>query len=189
MNGGIGMEEEQDLKTMVDEDIVNCEYIWKAFSHDKEQMEHLFHTLLFRYLDLIDGFAKDIRVISNYESPPVMAEVYRLNVSLLSERLKAFKENGYVNEGLDDYYIRAEEEHVPLIMDFTLVRLEIGVMENLSLAEREEIMNKITMMESICSKVVPKRKKWEMLRAYVVWISGKDVNIAMKILPLFLKIN
>ena len=34
-----------------------------------------------------------------------------------------------------------------------------------------------------------KKERWEMLREHLVWLSGKDVAVAMKILPLFFRIN
>ena len=53
----------------------------------------------------------------------------------------------------------------------------------------EEIMEKLAMIEEICSLPLTRKKKWDKLREYIVWISGKDVKIAMKLLPLFLKIR
>ena len=44
-------------------------------------------------------------------------------------------------------------------------------------------------METICAQVTPKKERWEMLREHLVWLSGKDVTVAMKILPLFFRIN
>ena len=34
-----------------------------------------------------------------------------------------------------------------------------------------------------------KKEKWEELRKHLVWLSGKDVTVAMKLLPLFFRIN
>ena len=69
------------------------------------------------------------------------------------------------------------------------MRLEIGMMQGLSLAEREDIMVHLDAMEPICAQVTPKKERWEMLREHLVWLSGKDVTVAMKILPLFFRIN
>ena len=73
--------------------------------------------------------------------------------------------------------------------DFTTVRLDIGMMECLSRSEREDIMGHLDAMENICARVMTKKEKWEALRAHLVWLSGKDVTVAMKLGPLFFRIN
>ena len=93
------------------------------------------------------------------------------------------------NEGLIEYSIAKEREELNFNADFTTVRLEIGMMQGLSLAEREDIMVHLDAMETICAQVTPKKERWEMLREHLVWLSGKDVTVAMKILPLFFRIN
>ena len=55
--------------------------------------------------------------------------------------------------------------------------------------EKEEIMMKLDEMEEICAQVVPRSKKWESLREYLIWVSGKEADVAMEILPLFFRIN
>ena len=67
------------------------------------------------------------------------------------------------------------------------VRLED--LASLSLGEREEIMEHMDAMEMICSRVMTQKEKWEALREHLVWLSGKDVTVAMKLLPLFFRIN
>ena len=62
-------------------------------------------------------------------------------------------------------------------------------MSDISPNEREEIIMKIDDIESIVSSVTTKKNKWYALRPYIVWASGKEVNIAMLILPLIMKIN
>ena len=73
-------------------------------------------------------------------------------------------------------------------MDFTAVRLSIGMMEEISSIEKEEVIVKLGEIEEICSLPLTRKRKWDKLRQYIVWISGKDVKIALKVLPLFLKI-
>ena len=72
--------------------------------------------------------------------------------------------------------------------DFTSVRLDLGLME-ISRSEREDIIRHLDEMEEICSQVMTKKEKWEALREHLVWLSGKDVAVAMKLLPLFFRIN
>ena len=103
--------------------------------------------------------------------------------------MKGFRENGYRNEGLAEYYIRRDRQELNFDADFTTVRLEIGMMQTLSTAEREDILAHLEAMEAICAQVMPKQERWEELREHLVWLSGKDATVAMKVLPLFFRIN
>ena len=186
------MPEEKDIRTMIDEDIDRVERVWEASSYEKyyrQVLEFYFRLLLEHYAERIEGFTKRLKVIQPYEDIADMAENYRENVRTLLERMKLFRENGYSNEGLIEYSIAKEREELNFNADFTTVRLEIGMMQGLSLAEREDIMVHLDAMETICAQVTPKKERWEMLREHLVWLSGKDVTVAMKILPLFFRIN
>ena len=104
--------------------------------------------------------------------------------------MKLFQQNNYSNDGLFDLYLEQERAKDTIIteMDFTEVRLSIGMMEEISSIEKEEVIEKLGEIEEICSLPLTRKRKWDKLRQYIVWISGKDVKIALKVLPLFLKI-
>lgn len=180
--------EEKGIRQMVDEDIAHSQALWAEYSYDKEKMAELFRELLLRYDEKIEGFHEDLWVIQNRESSADAAAIYRHNIRLLLERLEGFRENGYTNEGLLEYYIRKEQRQIDLMANFTSVRLAFGMRQMMPL-EKEEIMERLDEMEEICSMPVPKGKKWEMLRGHLVWLSGKDVETALQILPLFFRIN
>ena len=185
------MTEEKKLQRMIEKDLEEYERVWKQFSYDVDEMETLFRMLISHYIHKINGFAEDIEVICDYEKAGEKIEVYRKNISLLVERIKLFQQNGYKNEGLLELYLKQEKEKdmIAVETDFTAVRLNIGMMKEISPMEKEEIMEKLAMIEEICSLPLKRKKKWDKLREYIVWISGKDVKIAMKLLPLFLKIR
>lgn len=182
------MKEEKDICSMVDEDIVYAQTVWKASSYDIEVLEKLFYRLTERYKERIEGFSKGLQVVQPYESPAALAEIYRENIKLLVERLQGFRENQYSNEGLTEYYIRKDWQEMHLDMDFTAVRLELGMME-LSVTELEEIAEHLNDMEAICARVATQKEKWEGMREHLLWLSGKKVGVAVKLLPLFFKIN
>ncbi|MBQ7757487.1 hypothetical protein [Anaerotignum sp.] len=183
------MTEEKDIRTMIDEDIAHVETVWEASSYDSEAMEGLFQLLLEHYTEEIDGFTKGLRVIQPYEDTADMAKIYRENVQVLLERMKGFRENNYSNEGLMEYYMLKDRQELDFEADFTTVRIDLGMMECLSRSEREDIMVHLDAMEDICAQVMTKKEKWEALRGHLVWLSGKDVTVAMKVLPLFFRIN
>jgi len=181
---------QEDWSKIVDEDIRWCEETWDAYSYDKDIMGELYHVLLSRYTDVIVGFDKDMLVISPYDSVSTTAEIYRRNVALILQRLKEFRANGYTNTGLEEYRLRNEDvDPVSFDMNFAQVRLSISQMDGLSLIERDEILKKLEQMEDICNLPITKREKWDMMRGYVIWVSGRDLNVAIKILPLFLKMT
>ncbi|WMI81494.1 hypothetical protein [Anaerotignum sp. MB30-C6] len=180
--------EQKDFCQKVDEDIDRSRATWDAYSYDEEEMSVLFRYLVNTYKDKIEGFCIGLKVIQPYEKSALKAEAYRENIKKMVKRLEGFRYNGYQNEGLLDYYLKLEHSDLSLDVDFTDLRLEIGLMENISKYEKDEIIEKLGEMEDICSQVLFKRQKWERMREYLVWLSGKDVDIALKILPIFFKI-
>lgn len=181
--------EKKDFCRRVDEDIDRSRETWDAYSYDEEKMSILFRYLVNTYKDQIDGFCDGLRVIQPYEIPALQAEAYRENIKKMVGHLEGFRRNGYQNDGLLEYYLDLEHNEISMDVDFTELRLDIGMMETISKYEKDEIIEKLGEMEEICSKVLFKRKKWDLMREYLVWLSGKDVEIALKILPIFFKIN
>ncbi len=182
------MEQNQTIKEMILEDLKTCETIWNAYSHDWEKLSDLFFRLLHRYDDKIEGFDEGLCVIQEQEASAESAAICRQNIKTLTKRLKAFLANNCSNEGLTEYYINQEQSNIDFHADFTSVRLSLGML-SLAPQETEEIMEKLGAMEEICAQVVPRSKKWDALREYLIWLSGKSAEIAMLILPLFFRIN
>lgn len=185
------MIEEKNLQQMIEEDLEQCEIVWTQFYDNKETMESLFLMLISHYIDRINGFAENIEVLNGWEKVSQQIEICRRNILLLIERIKLFQQNGYSNEGLLDLYLKQEREKeiITIETDFSAVHLSISMMNELSSTEKEEIIQKLEEIEEICSLPITRKRQWDKLRQYVVWISGKDVRVAMKLLPLFLKIQ
>lgn len=189
--GAIGVIEEKELQEMIENDFAQYEIVWTQYYDNKDIVEALFLMLIGHYIDKINGFAEDIEVLSGYETIEQQVEVCRKNILLLIERMKLFQKNNYSNDGLLDLYVKQENEKdiITIEMDFTATKLSISLMEGIPSLEKEEIVRKLGEMEQICNLPLTRKRKWDKLRQYVVWISGKDVKIAMKVLPLFLKIQ
>lgn len=189
--GAIDMVEEKELQDMIENDFAQYEIVWTQYYDDKDIVEALFLMLIGHYIDRINGFAEGIEVLSGYETIEQQVEVCRKNILLLIERMKLFQKNNYSNDGLLDLYVKQENEKdiITVEMDFTATKLSISLMEGIPSLEKEEIVRKLGEMEQICNLPLTRKRKWDKLRQYVVWISGKDVKIAMKLLPLFLKIQ
>ena len=91
---------EYELKRMVNNDIEYCKKEWDKYSFDWERMGTLFERILHKYINIIDGFDKGMKVISGYEKKNKSGDTYRDNLMLAISRLEAFRDNGYKNEGL-----------------------------------------------------------------------------------------
>lgn len=182
-----------DIKQMVDDDILYCKEFWKNYSHDKDKMEELFNHMLFKYIDKIEYIAKDLNVISNYEHSGEIASIYRTNMRIIIDRLENFRDNHYSNDGLREYYLNMDSSASNwgnrLNVSFNEVRLSILQMKEISVYEKDSIIDKIDTIEDIIMQKRTKKERWDMLRPHIFWLSGKDVNVGMKILPLFLKLD
>lgn len=183
------MVNENDLNLVVDEDILYCKSVWSKYSHDAEQMERLFNTMLFKYVDVIEGFADGMEVISAYEEKAKIAEALRNNVDLIIKRLEIIKALGYKCQSLRDYYLSEDVKGCVVNVGFNEARRYFSESTQIGIIEKKEITDKIDEIEEICISVETKRGKWDKLRPYVIWTSGKDVEIAMLILALIQKIN
>jgi len=182
-----------NLKQEVDCDLNYCKEIWEKYSHDMTVMEPLFNKMMFKYLNIIENFDKDLKVVSAYEENSKKAETCRSNISAIINKLEDFKNNGYNNERLFEYYINFDDESLSIDeisrLGFNEARMFLSESEKISEKEKREICDKIDEIERIYRMIAPKSKKWELLRPYVMWVSGKDVNIAMLILSLMFKIE
>lgn len=145
------------MRTLIEEDLQHSQEIWESYSHDKEKLGELFQLLLQHYDGKIDGFDEDLWVIQDREDCADMAEVYRKNIRHLMERLEAFRDNGYSNEGLMEYYIRKEQKDIDYSADFTSVRISLG-MAKLPAREKEEIMMKLTKWKKFVPKWFPEAR-------------------------------
>ena len=50
--------------------------------------------------------------------------------------------------------------------------------------EKEEISSKLDEIETVCTSEMEPTEKWNKLRPYVMWLSGKSLAVASRILPL-----
>lgn len=178
-----------ELVIKIEEDISKSTELLKQASYDIDQMSKLFHYLMSSYESVIDGFCSGLRISQPFDSAADQAKVYNSNVALLIDRLIGFRENRFDNTGLMEYYLKKDYSKIAVDVNFHDLRMDIGMFNKISHLEKQEIITKIGEIEEICSKVAFKKEKWELLREYMVWLSGKDVDVVMKVLPIFLQIN
>lgn len=180
---------EYELKRMVNKDIEYCKNEWEDYSFDWERMRDLFDKMIYKYSEIIDDFDKSMNVISPYEKENKCGDTYRDNVSLIIKRLERFRDNDFKNDGLND---ESNPEHNILYYDkskFDEVRLFFERSMQLSDAQKMEAVQKLDEMEEICASNIQPTEKWDTLRPYVMWLTGKNLIIVSHILPLIMLIK
>ena len=102
---------------------------------------------------------------------------------------EAFRDNGYKNEGLHKEKNRDFNIIVYDRDEFDEARLCIERCERISREEKEEVSDRLDQIEEICTSSDNPTVKWEKLRPHVMWLSGKKLVIASRILPLLTMID
>lgn len=176
-------------KMMLDDDIKQSRQIFSQYPNDINRLEGLFNMLILRYSEIIDGLSDGLDVMTVFEDGKKTAENYKNNVRKVIQRLEIFRANNYSNEAVKEYFINEGVEGRLYDLSFDETKKAILNMNGLKNSEKEEILIKIDEIREIVESTNTKRGKWCALRPYVIWISGKDVYIAMLILPLILRIN
>ena len=103
---------------------------------------------------------------------------------VVSSRKEGYRTDGLVRHALKDGVEGASYQYT-----FPEVRKIISEDETRSVFERNDLMDRIDQIETICRSLESKKHKWDQLRPYVVWLAGKDVKTAMLLLPLLQSIN
>ena len=177
-----------ELKRMVNRDIEYCKNEWDEHSFDWERMGALFDEMLNRYADVIDGFDDDLKVINPYEINNAGGCTFRDNIQIIIEKLEKFRDNDFSNDGLNAD-INSDYKIYPYSREkFDEARLVIAKNEQIDEKTREEVAEKIDEIETICQGDEKVSEKWDNLRPYMMWLSGKNLVIASQIMPLMMMI-
>ena len=180
---------EYEVKRMVNRDIEYCKQQWENHSFDWEVMGELFWQMMNRYINIIDGFEKDMKIISAYEKKNDSGDTYRHNVQIIIKRLEAFRDNGFKNEGLNREFNKDFKIWRYEMDEFNDVRRVLDENEVLDSDEKEEISLKLDEIEAICASDENPTDKWEKLRPYVVWLSGKNLVVASQIFSVIMNMG
>lgn len=175
---------EYELKRMVNGDIEYCKKEWEDYSFDWERMGELFEKMIYKYTGVIDDFDKGMKVISSYEKKNKSGDTYRENVSLIINRLERFRDNGFKNEGLNN---EINPEHNIMFYDkseFDEARLFFERSVYLNDEQKSDAVEKLDEIEEICSSGIQPTEKWDKLRPYIMWLTGKNLIVVSHILPL-----
>lgn len=182
--------ERNPLHAQIDSDIYYCDTQWTSFSYDTESMEKLQHRLLSCYQDVIDQFAQGLKTVSAYESSGKRAETYRENVTVLLQRMKRYQSQGYQNKEKKWWDSLSAKEYLDQVRQAcNQARYDVSTNQGLSSSEKKSIEKKLEELEDIMTFQEERHCKWEAIRPYLIWISGKSEDVFLAILPVLLKIK
>lgn len=79
--------------------------------------------------------------------------------------------------------------NVNLNVTFEQVRSQIKDMTSLTDEQTNEVLAKVDEIEDVVNGNGNKKSKWEKIKPVLVWLADKSFDVAMKLLPLLLKIQ
>lgn len=167
----------------VERDIERCRDVLENYSNDKKKLSSAFYEIMPKYIK-VEGFSKDLQVVDDYASPKDCIQIYKSNITLIRNRLEDFLANKC--EGLSKASVKNPEK---IEESFEEAKLQINNLVSVSDSAKADILKKLDEIKDICLSEISRTEKWDSLRPYVMWISGKDIDTAQIFLPLILKIN
>ncbi len=177
------------MKAIIDEDLQNSKHLLEKHGNDLKKMSALFDSLILKYKNIVNNISDNLDVIFTFDSDKQKADIYKNNINKIVSRLETFKYCSYNNELLAKHYINEGVLGHIEQLSFDETKNIINKMEQLSKYEKDDIIKNINDIESIISSVDTKKNKWYSLRPYLLWASGKEVDVAILILSLIIKIN
>ena len=187
----------QEFRRMVEEDIKKCE----AAIQTKKDVDSVLSELTGKYSKVSDNFPEIHRNIMLERRYPEISingiisikgflEAFLLNdcqdYRLHNDAENRSKESINVNINNTN---KNENNNTNIISSFQEAKSRIEQMSALQDDEIEEILAKITELESIISSEERKSKKWEKAKSILAWIANRSFDVAMTMLPLFMKLS
>lgn len=180
---------------MVDEDI---EKINNAESLSVGDCLKLHRSLDGRYQSCIKGWGKGLwgfmynHNMLSYSCISNDKEALIQNMQLMKGKLETFK------HGLNAVAIPEKSSTNITFNNNNNINFEVSfshavsnIQDNGSLTNEEtkEILDKISFLEDVYKSKESNKSKWEKVKPVIKWVADKSFDVAMQILPLFLKLK
>ena len=188
-----------EFKAFVQNDINRIENILKE-NITKDDLLNLHREIDGRYQSCILNWYQGLDPVYYFKDKPAILDYDRLS----GYGDKYIKENlSMMKSKLETYIFGMNAVYVPeapsttvnvntsvnLNITFEQVRSQIEDMTSLTDEQTEEILNKISEIEATVNSAGTKKSKWEKIKPVLTWLADKSFDVAMKILPLILKVN
>jgi hypothetical protein len=128
----------------------------------------------------------------------VYCEALFRNLQLVYAKLLSFRAAGYSSLQIDKQgpYIQIDNKNsnentnsFSINITFEGVIKQIEDMTSLTAKETDEIIGKINELESLINNGENKKRKWDKIKPFLLWVADKSVDVGIVLLPLLLKIN
>ena len=175
----------EDLKKIIDDDIVKCETAISKGNNDSRWELH--STLLSKYGKIIDGFGEHLLSLL-YDDDGTCK---KRNLETMKQKLELFKAMGYVNSYSQQSGGITVNTNVSTSVNVTVESVKDQIEKMTSLRDEEivEIHEKIDELEKILASNDRKTKKWEKAKGIIKWIADKGVDVGIAMLPLLMQIG
>lgn len=130
-----------------------------------------------------------------YDYEVLEEDDFKQNLSLFKARLEGFlhgfaiplvSQNGPANVVNVN---NTNTNSINIEISFDDARKQVEDMTSLTNEQTQEILDKISEIESICNDGETKKSKWERIKPVLTWLTDKSFDVAMVLLPLLLKIG
>lgn len=176
---------------MVNDDIIKCE----ETINTKQNAVGLLNELIGKYSKVSKNFP-DIEI--NQLMFKMHPDLPLDHVRAIQGFLKAYSLNNCEDYCFDDTKnsginvitnITNTNENSVTVESFAEVKNKIENMSSLPDNEIEDILAKITELESISNSSDRKSKKWEKAKDIIKWVADKGVDVGIALLPLIMQIG
>ena len=167
-----------NLENVVKTDIGRCLAV--PLFEDAWQLEKELAT---KYPSIIENFAAGLPVTDEVTTSPKQLIT---NINIERKQLELFLEMGcpMKKEESGVSVNISNTNRVDITMSFEDARSKVENMTSLSQPEIEDILSKISNLESIMKSVDGKSKKWDRSKDIIKWVADKGVDVGITVLPL-----
>lgn len=192
---------ERKLKREIRQDLVNLESILsESEKKTEEELRAYYHQLTTKYHGVYENLGD---TLYEYDSNSQSYNPYALEKSSLIYNLESIKNRFemFINIGLkpskkekgdfiNNIQTSANAQASSTInLTFKSAMQDIENMTTLSDAQIKDILERINELEKIVSSSEKARTKWGKAKGILNWLSTQGVDVAMKVIPLLLKIS
>lgn len=176
-----------DFKSIIDEDISQCEYELK--SGNKQSREDLHMILISKYGKIVDGFQDGLCGLwFDDDGTDCKSDLEIMRQKLLLFKAMEYK-NPYSENSSGITFNNINQLSATFNISFTEAKKQIENMTSLTDSEIVEIHTKIDELEKIIISSERKTRKWDKVKEIIKWVADKGVDVALTLLPLILNLR
>ena len=185
---------------MVDEDIQKCDTLLNNTRYNRQDYALLHTELTAKYASFLADIGSDMYYYNPsykfFNISKMTDFALQHNLRILMNKLIAFKNYGYRkaemtsgDNGININNTLSATQTQLVHISFDEARQQIEDMTGLSDTETEEALQKIDELKAIAESKESKKKKWQKVKPFLLWLADKSVDVGITILPLLMNIG